>query len=276
MSNTRWQLSGSIAENYEAFFVPVIFAPWARALLARADLPHGAEVLDLGCGTGIVARTAQAQGLHAAGVDINSAMLAVARSTSEGRAIDYREADATALPFDAGRFDAVICLQVLQFLPDRAAALAECFRVLRPGGQAIFCTARDISENPLIQTQAAGFDIYVGTAAAAAIRAVCGYTDAKATEALFRDAGFDPVTVEHVTIDLVAPDAQAFANGMMAATPAAAAIAALPAPVRDALKQALIEGFGACFDGTGLKFPHSGNVVRAIRPARHASSSASQ
>ena len=75
MSNTAWQLSGGVADHYEAHLVPVVFAPWAQDLLSRASLQPGDRMLDLACGTGIVARTAAKAGVIATGCDINDAML---------------------------------------------------------------------------------------------------------------------------------------------------------------------------------------------------------
>lgn len=266
MSNTEWQLSGGTAERYEEYLVPVIFTPWAKELLARAELAPDSDILDLGCGTGIVARTAHAAGHRSSGVDINTAMLAVAEDRSKGLEVEYHQADAASLPFDTGRFDAIFCQQVLQFLPDRPAALAECLRVLRPGGKAIFCTARRIEENPLIASQSAAFARFLGPQPAAAIGAVCSFPDAEETRALFFGAGFDPVEIRTVSLPLHTPDAIAFIEGFMKATPAAEAIRALPASERAALLDAALKGFGAGYDGTALNFPHVANVVIAIRP----------
>jgi SAM-dependent methyltransferase len=90
-------------------------------------------VLDVACGTGIVARRAAARGARVVGVDRNAQMLAVARATAP--AIEWIEADASALPLADDAFDHVLCQQGLQFMPDPAAAVAEMRRVLAPGGR---------------------------------------------------------------------------------------------------------------------------------------------
>ena len=261
MLNTKWQLNGKMADRYEEFLVPVIFLPWAHDLLARSRLNAGDRLLDLACGTGIVARTAAKMGIAATGGDINEDMLSVARERSDG--IDFRQADAQALPFADETFDAIICQQGLQFFPDKRAAAAECRRTLRPGGRAIFCTAQALDENPLMSAQVTAFGAALGVEAAASIRAVCAFADAGATHALFKDAGFERIAVEQVVLDLHAADARAFAEGLMKSTPVAGAIAAMPPPDRDSLRDAILEGFGECFDGTSLSFPHSANVVCA-------------
>ena len=267
MSNQQWQLSGSMPERYEEFLVPVIFTPWAQELLSRAALSEGAELLDLACGTGIVARMAATRGVRVCGADLNPGMLAQAETQSAGQNITCRQADAAGLPFDAGRFDAVICQQGLQFFPDKPGAVAECFRVLRPGGKAVFCMARGLEENPLMRAQVKAFAVHLDADEANAIRAVCGFADPEETGALFTDAGFDPVSVQAVTLELNARDAGAFVNGLMAATPASERIAALSPEARAALHSDILAGFGSCHHGKALRFPHVSNVVVAAKPA---------
>jgi ubiquinone/menaquinone biosynthesis C-methylase UbiE len=130
-----WQLTGTSADAYEELLVPAIFDPWARALVDVTDPRPGEHVLDVACGTGVVARAAapwvEPDGT-VTGVDINPGMLATARSTDA--AIEWRQADATDLPFPDGTFDIVFCQQGLQFMADKEAATRELRRVLaRPG-----------------------------------------------------------------------------------------------------------------------------------------------
>jgi ubiquinone/menaquinone biosynthesis C-methylase UbiE len=267
MVNTEWQLSRSMAERYEEFLVPVIFDPWARNLLHRAEVKPGDILLDLACGTGIVARLAAGQSVTAVGGDINAGMLAVAADHAKGSNVRFQQANAQALPFDSENFDVLVCQQGLQFFPDKRVALSECFRVLRPGGRAIFCTARGLDENPLMRSQVAAFGSHLGEDAAVAIRAVCGFADPDEMRELFERAGFRPVQIERVVLDLVAPNARAFVDGMMKSTPAAGRIAAMDQHAREALRETILQEFGGCFDGTALRFPHSANVVCTLRPA---------
>jgi len=84
--------------------------------------------------------------------------------------------------------------------------------------------------------------------------------------ALLEQAGFSPVKIEKVVLDLAAPDGRAFVDGMMKATPVADRIAAMDYRARDALREAILQEFGACYDGIALHFPHSANVAVASRP----------
>ncbi|PWJ22272.1 class I SAM-dependent methyltransferase [Jannaschia seohaensis] len=263
--NTGWQLSGGAAERYEAYLVPVIFAPWAQDLLDRAGVGRGDRGLDLACGTGIVARLAAARGGEPTGLDVNEGMLAAARAHPQGQGLRFVVGDAGGLPLEDAAFDHVICQQGFQFFPDRDAALRECHRVLRPGGRAIFCTARGLDENPLMQAQVTALSAQFGPEAAGPIRAVCGFPDAEATGAAFENAGFE-TDIETVVLMLEAPDGPAFVEGLLKSTPVAERIAALNPPARTALRDAVLDAFGACYDGRSLRFPHSANVVSAARP----------
>lgn len=130
-----FQIPIEVAEFYEAAFVPAFFAQWAPILCDEADIAVGDRVLDVACGTGIVARTAAdrvAPGGSVTGLDLNEAMLTVARRVRPD--IDYRQADAAALPFTDASFDVVLCQMALMFFPDRPAAVREMARVTRSAG----------------------------------------------------------------------------------------------------------------------------------------------
>src|SRR5438093_11229229 len=138
------QYGGNAAENYERYFVPTIGMPFATALLDAAGLHRGELVLDVACGTGVVTRlAAELVGPHGAvaGLDINPAMLAVARSApSSGPAIEWHEASAESLPLADESFDVVLSSLGLQFVPDKASALREMWRVLVPDGRLAIAT----------------------------------------------------------------------------------------------------------------------------------------
>jgi len=137
----QWQLSGNAAERYERVLVPAIFAPWAADLVALAKLRPGERVLDLACGTGVVARlAAERVGPEGdiTGLDLNESMLEVARSQpipAGAAAVAWVQSSALAMRVPDSSFDVVLCQQGIQFFPDRSQALREMIRVLVPGGR---------------------------------------------------------------------------------------------------------------------------------------------
>jgi len=128
------------AELYEQFYGPGIFQPLARLFLDFVGLRQGERVLDLACGTGIVARRAApllGRSGRVVGVDVNPAMLAVARRlpVPGGAPIEWREGDAMELDLGDERFDVALCQQGLQFFPDPVPALRRVQAALLPGGR---------------------------------------------------------------------------------------------------------------------------------------------
>jgi SAM-dependent methyltransferase len=170
-----WQLAGSGPAQYERYQVPSLFQPLAERLLATVPLRTGERVLDVACGTGIVARLA-AQPIGTTGlvtgVDLNPGMLEVARAhtPTSGAAVDWREGDAEALPCDDESYDVVLCQQGLQFFPDQPRALREMYRVLKSGGRVALNVWRGLEHNPFNQAVAAGLARHVSAEAAASIR----------------------------------------------------------------------------------------------------------
>lgn len=148
MTQDPWQLTASSSESYGRYQVPSVFAPLARLFLQRIAPRSGDRVLDVACGTGVVARQAATMvGPEGSivGVDLNANMLDVARAHShvDGAPVEWKHGDAAALPCPDADFDVVLCQQGLQFFPDRAGALREMYRVLKPGGRvgmAVWCS----------------------------------------------------------------------------------------------------------------------------------------
>ena len=145
-------LTDNAARGYEAEFVPALFAEWASRLTTWAEVQRDDTVLDVGCGTGVLAReVASRLGVkqNVTAVDINESMLAVAKEIEPD--IAWHQADATALPFADNSFDVVMSQFMLMFVPDREAALREMWRVLKPGGRLLVTVW---SDSPVYQALA--------------------------------------------------------------------------------------------------------------------------
>ena len=130
-AHPQWQFVGNVPENYERYLVPSIFGPWAKDLVEIAGLKPGERVLDIACGTGIVARTAAltlGRGDGIIGLDVSGPMLAAARSAAaaEGLSIEWQEGSAVKLPLIDATCDVVLCQQGLQFFPTDRPPCARC------------------------------------------------------------------------------------------------------------------------------------------------------
>ena len=141
------QVTKTAAEVYEDFFVPALFGQWPERVLDAAGQGAGHDVLDVGCGTGVLARAAARRNARSVtGVDVNEGMLAVAeRSTST---IDWQRASAERLPFDDNSFDCTVSQFALMFFADKPAALREMGRVTGPNGSVTVATWASVDQSP--------------------------------------------------------------------------------------------------------------------------------
>lgn len=137
-SPSGFQIPPGAPAHYEAHVAPIM-QPFVAALVEAAVGP-GDRVIDVACGTGFATRAAAAAAGAAgavAGVDVNPEMIGAATAglAPGDAAVDWIHASAMTLPWSAGRFDAAICQQGLQFFPDPGEGLAEMARVTRAGGR---------------------------------------------------------------------------------------------------------------------------------------------
>lgn len=213
------------AETYERFMVPFRFRPWAQELLDRAALEDGARILDIACGTGIVAREA-ARRLRAgkvSGLDMNPAMIDVAQrhARAEGLDIDWHVGVAEELPFQDDSFDLVTIQQGLQFFPDIPAALAEIRRVLRPGALFALSIWAPADRQGINHAFAVSVERVTG---AASMHSPYGRFDHDQLRTLLTGAGFAVDSIEEVDIELRHTPAQTFVplllEGVSAGVPA--------------------------------------------------------
>jgi len=142
--------AGSIPQIYERYLVPLIFRPYAEDLARRVADRRARRVLEIAAGTGVVTRALDAalpREVEVVATDLNPAMLEEAKSAGTQRAVEWKPADAIALPFADGEFDLVVCQFGVMFFPDKARAFAEARRVLSAGGFFVFNVWDRIEEN---------------------------------------------------------------------------------------------------------------------------------
>lgn len=180
----------SPAEIYEELFVPALFRQWGDRLADAARIEPGQRVLDVACGTGVLAcAAAQRTGPRGSvvGLDPNAEMLAVARAKSHR--IEWREGRAESLPFPEHSFDAVVSQFGIMFFEDRVAALREMMRVLRPGGRLAVAVCDAVDRAPGYAALAALLQRLFGDAVANAFRAPFVLGDTQRLLALCEEAG---------------------------------------------------------------------------------------
>jgi 2-polyprenyl-6-hydroxyphenyl methylase/3-demethylubiquinone-9 3-methyltransferase len=123
--------------------------PLRVAYIRRQVDLRGTQVLDVGCGGGILAEALAAAGAEVTGIDLGEAALAAARrhARQSGRAVTYRRVAVEALAGEMpGAFSVVVCMELLEHVPAPASVVAACARLTRPGGHVFFAT---LNRHPL-------------------------------------------------------------------------------------------------------------------------------
>ena len=253
----RWQVAGNAAEIYQSELVPAVFGPWGPRVVELAALRPGQRVLDVACGTGLVARlAAEAVGVdgRVAALDLNPAMLAVAFELPAvvGAPIEWVEGDAQALPFAEASFDVVCCQLGLQFFPDRDRALREMKRVLVAGGRAVVMVWREIDRAPGFAALAAALGRTISTDAEALMRAPFALSDAEELSKLLESAGLRDCAIRTEVGNVRFASAAVFVGSYIGGSPLAAIVATAPASAYEELVSEVERGLGASIE---LSFP---------------------
>jgi ubiquinone/menaquinone biosynthesis C-methylase UbiE len=239
-----WQLDESGAAAYERHLVPRFFDRFAADLVAGLDLQPGQHLLDVACGTGVVARHAAQQLVpdgKVTAVDRSPAMLAVGRRTvaPAHAPIAFARADATDLPLADDTVDHVTCQQGLQFFPDRRAALAEMFRVLSPGGRLAVSTCRDLRHQRVYRSLVDVLSRHLGADAARVTASPFALGDAGELRRLVTEAGSVEPTVTTRTFQIRFDSSEHLLVAEMSSSPLRVLVERLDRDVRHALLEDL-------------------------------------
>lgn len=255
------------AQNYEEYFVPGMFARWAPVLLEHVGLKPGERVLDVACGTGVVARCAAplvTREGSVMGVDASPGMLEVARAASSADIV-WQVGDAGSLP--DGPFDAILCQQGLQFFPEQARAIAEMRRVADGGARVGVSVWLGLEHHPvykaLCESEARYFDVPIEEVAQPF--SMC---DADALRELFTSVGFERVEIVQETREVNFPSPDRFV-----ALTLLAAAAVLPdfavddeemrADLVETVRSDMAETLAKYVDGDSVSFPMHAHIVVA-------------
>ncbi len=265
-TNEQWQLTMKAAELYERCPARYILGPWAPLLVETARLSSGERVLDVACGTGVVARAAAERvGPRGCvvGIDLNPGMIAVAQSLPaiDGAPVEYLERSALDLGLNDASFDVVLCQQGLQFFPDKAVALREMRRVLAANGRLALSVWNTVGlYNTAVSAALAQF---MGRDIAVRFNASRNTPASDELRQLITEAGFSDVEVSVARINVQLPRIDKFVLDHLAATPVASAVASIDAEARRQIGASVMQELQSYTDGDGISYPEETHVVTA-------------
>jgi ubiquinone/menaquinone biosynthesis C-methylase UbiE len=265
---TQWQVGGNTAEAYERYLVPALFHEGAQQLVMHAGIQPGDRVLDVGSGTGIVARIAAEHAGEAGeveGVDVNPGMVDVARTTSAQTypQIGWRQGAAEDLPFAGSTFDAVLSQQAFQFFEDRQAALKEMRRVLRPGGRLAFSVLRSTEHNHTYQALIEAFRRHGGDDLGTMMQSPFQDWSIDDLRSMVTDAGFESVSVTVSLITARFPSVPEFIEQELSSSPLSDIVATMEDSVREAIARDVSIGLQEYIDDRGVIHPLQTYLIHA-------------
>lgn len=241
-------------ENYEKYFVPVIGKPLAEDLVKIANFSPGEKVLDVACGTGIIARLAREKvkpNGSVEGLDVNPGMLALARSINKNTSSEWYEANAEAMPLADNLYDVVICQMGLQFMEDKVVALKEMKRVLKQDGRLLFNLPGPIAE-PFIE-MAKAMESNINAKAAGFVQCVFALYNKEKIDHMLKEAGFTNIEIRTNTRTLHLPPAADFLWQYIYSTPLAPVVLEANKQAHQNLENDLIARW--------QKFRKNGNII---------------
>jgi ubiquinone/menaquinone biosynthesis C-methylase UbiE len=254
MQTTDKLFAGSIPEIYDRTLVPLIFDCYARDLAARLAAVAPKHVLEVAAGTGALTRALASKldaHAHLMATDLNQPMLDHAATSLVGDArITWRQADALALPFEAGAFDAVACQFGAMFFPDKTKGYGEARRVLKSGGRYFFNVWGPIADNEFadVITEAVA-TLFPQDPPRFLARTPYGYYDVDAIRQELIAAGFASIAIETLNETSRAASAREPAIAFCEGTPLRAEIEARdPSRLEEATQvstEALARRFGS-------------------------------
>jgi ubiquinone/menaquinone biosynthesis C-methylase UbiE len=269
ISRNAWTpaYGNNAAENYQKYFVPVIGEPFALDLVNGAGLRPGERVLDVACGTGTIARLAAERvgsNGRVSALDVNAAMLTVARSLPSATPIKWYETAAESVPLPDHSFDVIFCGLGLQFFADKSAALREMHRLLKPGGRVYISTP---IPNAFFDVFDRAIAHHVSEEASAFVHAVFSLNDPRELEALLTGAGFSSITTRSHSRSLQLPPAREFMWQYIYCTPLMAVLPQSGNAQTQALEGEVVAGWEPWVSGDGLRYDQANLVSSARREA---------
>jgi ubiquinone/menaquinone biosynthesis C-methylase UbiE len=251
MTTVDTVFTGSIASLYDRYLGPLLFETYAQDLANRVSALNPERVLETAAGTGIVTRAlvrSLSRSVSIVATDLNQPMLDHAAERISSSRVSWQKADAQALPFPDGAFDAVVCQFGVMFFPDKQKAYREARRVLKPGGHLIFNVWDKLEYNEFADlVTAATADMFADDPPRFLARTPYGYHEQQAVIAEVRSAGFVNIAVETLTRRSVAPTCRDPAIGFCQGSPLGSEIEARAANRLAEATEAAASRIGARF-----------------------------
>jgi SAM-dependent methyltransferase len=266
MSSSGYQLAGDAPAAYVRFGHKIM-EPWTDDLIRSAGCRDGDRVLDVACGTGIVASRVNlitGKWCAVAGIDLNEGMLNVARHNLQ---VEWHQGSATSLPFESAGFEVVLCQQGLQYFPDRPAAIGEMARVLSSGGRLALNVWGALERQPFHLAAIGAVGNFLGAEARAAFDLAFSLHTAEEVRTLAKDAGLGNVRVrfEHRTLRFTSP--VDLVSGFMRSAPVTAQFLALTDDQRQAFVDHVVEELASYMDDAGMAVPAENHFLTASKLA---------
>lgn len=240
MVDTARDFGGSIPEHYDKLLGAAQFDGIAADLVRRVPVRPKGEVLELACGTGIVTARLRERVdpfFRVVATDLSDDMLAYARNKVKGK-VDWRKADAGALPFKDQTFGLVVCGLGVMFVPDKKKLCGEVRRVLLEGGTFLFNVWDGLERNPQGASTARVFDeLFPGDPEMQFAQIPYSWNDPQAIRQHLEEARFKDVRIEPLAFDIKAPSARIYATGQIRGTPRGALIEKKGRNVDDVIDQ---------------------------------------
>ncbi len=265
--DNTFHLSTSAAETYEKQRVPAIFGPMAEATLNAISLPPAKTVLDVACGTGVMARAVAKRLTTPArivGCDLNPAMIQVAyANTPDGpHRFEWTEAPAQSMPLKDGEVDLAFCQHGLQFFPDKPAALAEIRRIVKPDALVVVTCWKAIP--PFFAVVADVLKVHIGDTAATTAVQPFTWNDADEVRELIGAAGFNVAAPQTISVDRkLRCDAQAMRDELLS-TPNEKALRAAGEEATNVVASEILKAVTHFRDGEFLVMPQKALLFEAV------------
>ena len=269
MDKSPTSFDGSIPEKYDRYLGPMLFDPYAKDIVSRLNKESiNDQVLELACGTGRVSKVLRSSIPSYAKLfctDLNQDMLHFAKINHPKEDIHWQVADAQNIPFPENSFDAVVCQFGFMFMPDKAKAFSEAFRVLKKGGKFYFNTWDKLANNGCFYLANEVVSSFFPDNPPIFYQIPFSLFKEEEIHALTHNAGFSGIKIELIKKELSSPSAKNASIGIVEGNPIYTFInahnPALLEPIRSSVEKELEKKFGS----HTLKAPMQAWVIEAIK-----------